>query len=1228
MMNKIFNIKIKKNKSFSGLFYLSFRNVVILLVLIVFCFTVFNTVKATTCPSGTSSFQFTRDLKFGMKGEDVKELQKYLNNNGFLVAKNGAGSKGHETTFFGRLTQAALKKFLLNKNTLNLNTRDYLNCNQENDEFQFTRDLKFGMKGEDVKELQKYLNNNGFLVAKNGAGSKGHETTFFGRLTQAALKKYRDKELINIDSGNSKINTNNNSKQTNNLYYLVYSIRSNGDIFGNKYQTIINNQNGTPVTAIPNNGYYFTNWSDGLTVNPRIDKNITSNKFIVANFTHVQRVLHGNNNRVIEIEPAAPDTTAPIISEVTPVASIIADSTPNYTLTTDEAGTITYGGDCSSTTTSASVGSNTIIFSTLSDGSHSNCTIYITDSSSNQSNTITTTSFIVDTTSPTVSVSAPSDGNVVSGNSVTISASASDTNTVSGVQFKLDTNTNIGTEDTSSPYSISWDSTGVSDGAHTIIAVASDGVGNQTTSTTINITVDNTGPVISFISSGSPTDIATITWTTNENSDSQLEYGITSGYGSTTTLDATLVTSHSVGLTGLAINTLYHYRILSRDAQGNISTSVDQTFTTTQPSWIPVASGINADYFADFSTEGTTNHYLYSNTIYGSAAAYLTAINGFFTHSTGGYYATVSGLITQAVANMMRIDYDQNSLVSKGVLLEGGATNLFSFSESTTIGWSKINATVTENSTSAPDGASTAMRLVESSATGYHYIAQSASSNIISIFAKAGERNWAWLNANDGSNQFTYFDLTNGVVGTNAAGNTATIIQYPNGWYLISVRRSGITSPQFGIASADNTNSYTGDISKSIYIWGMNARSIVDGTLDSYIKRGVSGTPNLIGYWKMDESSIGTRADATGNNWTLTNNNGVTNNTGLLNNASDFTRASSMYLSHVDALGLRPGANSFGVSVWVKFNSFSNYQDIISKWGGGSNVNEFTLESDSAGNVGFYVSNGTTHNATWGTALSTGTWYNIIGWYNSEDEVIGISVNNGTPVTTAHTGGATCTSCTANFKIGSSDASGWSPYLDGLLDEVAYFSGAPGPSDRTFIYGSGTPPNVSTWPVGLWGGEPTRVQDLLYRNLASSPAAITKVLALRTPHTFPVSGSFQVFHHMDDGSESNDFEAYRDDTGRILVEVHINNAAQPILDMGIVGNDTDFKLAFRGQSGDLAASMNGGTVIKVVSSWPTNMNIERLGVNQLNTRHWNSTIKSDTTFLIAVSDSDLQLLSQ
>ncbi len=113
--------------------------------------------------------------------------------------------------------------------------------------------------------------------------------------------------------------------------------------------------------------------------------------------------------------------------------------------------------------------------------------------------------------------------------------------------------------------------------------VSTDLTGNLATSSDYTFVTppDTTAPSITSVFSGSPsTTGTTITWSTDENSDSQIEYGVSSMYTSSTTLDTSLVTSHSVSLANLSSNTTYHYRVLSKDASLNLATSTDNTFTT------------------------------------------------------------------------------------------------------------------------------------------------------------------------------------------------------------------------------------------------------------------------------------------------------------------------------------------------------------------------------------------------------------------------------------------------------------------------------------------------------------------------------------------------------------------------------------------------------------------------------------------------------------------------
>jgi len=106
----------------------------------------------------------------------------------------------------------------------------------------------------------------------------------------------------------------------------------------------------------------------------------------------------GNEDAVEASLKPGPDTTAPILNEVTAVTTPTTDTTPNYTFSSSEAGTITYGGSCSSSTKKAKSGNNTITLSTLSNGTYSDCTITVKNTLGNSATLIIST-FVVD--SPT-----------------------------------------------------------------------------------------------------------------------------------------------------------------------------------------------------------------------------------------------------------------------------------------------------------------------------------------------------------------------------------------------------------------------------------------------------------------------------------------------------------------------------------------------------------------------------------------------------------------------------------------------------------------------------------------------------------------------------------------------------------------------------------------------------------------------------------------------------------
>jgi hypothetical protein len=85
---------------------------------------------------------------------------------------------------------------------------------------------------------------------------------------------------------------------------------------------------------------------------------------------------------------------------------------------------------------------------------------------------------------------------------------------------------------------------------------------------------------------------ATVSWTTDRPASSQVFYGTSATYGSSTTLDNTLITNHSQAISGLTPGTTYHVQVRSADASGNASASSDYTFATTGAISAPNISGV------------------------------------------------------------------------------------------------------------------------------------------------------------------------------------------------------------------------------------------------------------------------------------------------------------------------------------------------------------------------------------------------------------------------------------------------------------------------------------------------------------------------------------------------------------------------------------------------------------------------------------------------------------
>jgi chitodextrinase len=191
-----------------------------------------------------------------------------------------------------------------------------------------------------------------------------------------------------------------------------------------------------------------------------------------------------------------------------------------------------------------------------------------------------------DTTAPTVSITVPASGSTTSG-SVNVSATASDNLGVAGVQFKLD-GANLGSEDTTPPYSVVWNTAQTTNASHTLTAIARDAAGNTTTSTGVAVTVSNTAT-----SDTTPPSVPSgLRATAFSSSQINLSWSASTdnvgvaGYKvyRNGTLVAALGNVLAYQDTNLAANTSYFYTVSSSDAAGNTSLQSAPTTATTQSS--------------------------------------------------------------------------------------------------------------------------------------------------------------------------------------------------------------------------------------------------------------------------------------------------------------------------------------------------------------------------------------------------------------------------------------------------------------------------------------------------------------------------------------------------------------------------------------------------------------------------------------------------------------------
>jgi hypothetical protein len=696
-----------------------------------------------------------------------------------------------------------------------------------------------------------------------------------------------------------------------------------------------------------------------------------------------------------------------------------------------------------------------------------------------------------DTTPPTVSMTAPANGSTATG-TVTVSAAANDNVAVAGVQFLID-GAPLGAEDTTSPFSIAWDSIGTPNGSHQLSARARDASGNPATSAAIGVTVSNipapNGLVAAYaFSEGTGTSAADLSNNGRTATISGAAWTTAGRFGNALSFDgvndlATVADANALDLTtGMTLEAWVNPTSLSgwrsvilKEATGALAYSIYANDNAPHPASTVIAGGVEVNTPGSSALPlGTWSHL--AATYDGTALRLFVngvqvntrAASGSLSTSTGAlriggnavWGEHFQGLIDEVrIFNRARtqteIQSDMNSPVDagpadavpptapSGLTAAGGAgTATLSWTAATdNVGVANYNVHRSGTSGFTPSAAN---RIAQPASTSYANTGVTAGTYYYLVTAQD-----AAGNVGPASNQASAV-VTGDAIAPAVSITAPTAGATVSGNVMVSANASdnvAVAGVQFlldgvPLGAEDTASPYS-------ITWDSRAATNGSHTLTARARDAAGnqttsgpvavttsnqGPPGLVAAYGFNEGSGTTTADASGNANTATIAGAAWNVSGRFGRALSFDGVSDLVtIPDASSLDLTTGMT---LEAWLNPSALSGWRSALLKEASGG-LSYSLYAHDDAPRPAATVNTGGIDQSTAGTvALALNTWTHLAATYDGATLRLFV---NGVQVSSRAVTGSLITS-TGAVRIGGNTI--WGEYFSGLIDEVRIYNRA------------------------------------------------------------------------------------------------------------------------------------------------------------------------------------------